>query len=257
MNPDNPMVLKKRVVLVTGGGRGIGAATVKLASQKGWSVCINYRNRNTDAEKLADEINKSGGTAISVKADVSREEDVISLFDTVDAELGTIHALVNNAGIIAPQSQLIDVSADRLRKIFDTNIVGSFLCAREAVKRMSVSRGGSGGSIINLSSAAARIGSPNEFIDYAASKGAIDTMTLGLSKEVAEEGIRVNAVRPGLIETEMHRDTGDINRPQKLRGLVPMKRAGSSSEVANTIVWLMSDDASYITGALVDVAGGR
>jgi len=257
MNPDHPVVLKRRVVLVTGGGRGIGAATVRLASQKGWSVCINYRSRNTDAEKLADEINKSGGTAISVKADVSREEDVISLFDTIDAEFGTIHALVNNAGVIAPQSQLVDVSADRLRKIFDTNIVGSFLCAREAVKRMSVSRGGSGGSIINLSSAAARIGSPNEFIDYAASKGAIDTMTLGLSKEVAEEGIRVNAVRPGLIETEMHLDTGDINRPQKLKGLIPMKRAGSSSEVANTIVWLMSDDASYITGALVDVAGGR
>ncbi len=257
MNPDNPVVLKRRVVLVTGGGRGIGAATVKLASQKGWSVCINYRSRNTDAEKLADEINQSGGAAISVKADVSREEDVISLFDTIDAEFGTIHALVNNAGVIAPQSQLVDVSADRLRKIFDTNIVGSFLCAREAVKRMSVNRGGSGGSIINLSSAAARIGSPNEFIDYAASKGAIDTMTLGLSKEVAEEGIRVNAVRPGLIETEMHLDTGDINRPQKLKGLIPMKRAGSSSEVANAIVWLMSDDASYITGALVDVAGGR
>jgi len=256
-DPNNLVALKKRVVLVTGGGRGIGAATVRLASQKGWSVCINYRNRNTGAENLAYEINKSGGTAISVKADVSKEEDVISLFNTIDAELGTIHALVNNAGVIAPQSQLIDVSADRLRKIFDTNIVGSFLCAREAVKRMSMSRGGSGGSIINLSSAAARIGSPNEFIDYAASKGAIDTMTLGLSKEVAEEGIRVNAVRPGLIETEMHLDTGDINRPQKLRGLVPMKRAGSSSEVANTIVWLMSDDASYITGALVDVAGGR
>jgi len=256
-DPNNLVALKKRVVLVTGGGRGIGAATVRLASQKGWSVCINYRSRNTGAEKLTDEINKSGGTAISVKADVSREEDVISLFDTIDAELGTIHALVNNAGVIAPQSQLVDVSADRLRKIFDTNIVGSFLCAREAVKRMSMSRGGSGGSIINLSSAAARIGSPNEFIDYAASKGAIDTMTLGLSKEVAEEGIRVNAVRPGLIETEMHLDTGDINRPQKMRGLVPMKRAGSSLEVANTIVWLMSDDASYITGALVDVAGGR
>ncbi len=257
MNPDNPVVLKKRVVLVTGGGRGIGAATVRLASQRGWSVCINYRNKDTEAKKLADEINQSGGTAIPIKADVSREADVISLFDTVDAELGMIHALVNNAGIIAPQSQLVDVSADRLRKIFDTNVVGSFLCAREAVKRMSVSRGGSGGSIVNLSSSAARIGSPNEFIDYAASKGAIDTMTLGLSKEVAEEGIRVNAVRPGLIETEMHLDTGDIHRLQKLREWVPMKRVGSSSEVASTIVWLMSDDASYITGALVDVAGGR
>jgi len=257
MTSDDLMVPEKKVVLVTGGGRGIGAATARLAHQKGWSVCINYRSRNDAAEKLADEINASGGIAISVKADVSREKDVISLFDTVDNQLGMIHALINNAGVITPQSQLVDMDADRLRKIFDTNVIGSFLCAGEAVKRMATSKGGSGGSIINLSSIAARIGSPHEFIDYAASKGAIDTMTIGLSKEVAEEGIRVNAVRPGLIETELHRDTGDIDRPQKLKEFIPVKRVGSASEVANAIVWLMSDEASYVTGALVDVAGGR
>jgi len=257
MTIDDLVVPEKKVVLVTGGGRGIGAATARLASQKGWLVCINYRNRDAAAKKLVDEINTAGGTAISVQADVGKEDDVISLFTTLDNEFGVIHALINNAGIIAPQSRLVDINADRLRRIFDTNIVGSFLCAREAVKRMSTSRGGCGGSIINLSSAASRIGSPHEFIDYAASKGAIDTMTLGLSKEVAGEGIRVNAVRPGLIETEMHFDAGDIDRPQKLRELIPMKRVGSALEVANTIVWLMSDEASYVTGALVDVAGGR
>lgn len=245
------------MVLVTGGSRGIGAATARLASQRGWSVCINYRDRNDAAGKLVDEIKTSGGMAIAVQADISKEEEVVSLFNTIDDDFGMLHALVNNAGIIAPQSQLVDINADRLRKIFDINIVGSFLCAREAIKRMSTSRGGSGGSIINLSSAASRIGSPHEFIDYAASKGAIDTMTIGLSKEVAEEGVRVNAVRPGLIETEMHRDAGDIDRPQKLKEGIPLKRAGSALEVANTVVWLMSDDASYITGALVDVAGGR
>ena len=257
MNPDNSMTLEKKVVLITGGGRGIGAATARLAHQKGWSVCINYRNNNAAAEKMVDEINESGGVAVSVQADVSTEEGVISLFDAVDDEFGRVHALINNAGVIAPQSPLVDISVERLHKIFDTNVIGSFLCAREAIKRMSMSRGGCGGSIINVSSAASRIGSPHEFIDYAASKGAIDTMTIGLSKEVAEEGIRVNAVRPGLIETEMHFDAGDINRPQKLKEFIPLKRSGSASEVANAIVWLMSDEASYVTGAFVDVAGGR
>jgi len=256
MKPDSSVALKKRVALITGGGRGIGAATARLANKKGWSICINYQSRNDSAEKLVDEINESGGSAISVKADISKEADVISLFNTVD-KFGKIQALINNAGVIAPQSPLVDVSADRLHKIFNTNIVGSFLCAREAVKRMSTGRDGHGGSIINVSSAAARLGSPHEFIDYAASKGAIDTMTIGLSKEIAEEGIRVNAVRPGLIETEMHLDAGDINRPQKLKKFIPMKKVGSASDVANAIVWLMSDEASYVTGALIDVAGGR
>ena len=245
------------MVLITGGSRGIGAATARLASAKGWVVCINYCSRSDRAEKLVDEIVSKGGKALAIKADVSKEADVISLFNQMDNAFGHLHALVNNAGVITRQSKFVDIDADRLRRVFDTKVIGSFLCAREAVKRMSLSGGGSGGSITNLSSAASRIGSPNEFIDYAASKGAIDTMTLGLSKEVAEEGIRVNAVRPGIIETDLHTDAGDSDRPNKLKDFIPMKRAGTAEEVANSIVWLMSDDSSYVTGALVDVAGGR
>jgi len=249
--------LNNKVVLITGGSRGIGAATAKLANKQGWKVCINYRKRDSEAYGLVNEISHSGGNAISIQADISQEKGVISLFEKLDNELGPIHALVNSAGVIAPQSQLLNMDVDRLRKVFDTNILGSFLCAREAVKRMSIKQGGSGGSIINLSSAASRLGSANEFIDYAASKGAIDTMTIGLSKEVAEEGIRVNAVRPGLIETEMHLDTEVKDRLDKLKDLIPMKRAGSAQEVANAIVWLMSEESSYVTGALIDVTGGR
>ncbi len=246
-----------KVILVTGGSRGIGAATAKLVSQKGYAVCISYNNDKLSAERLRNEIITSGGIALSVQADVGIENDVIRLFQTVKNEFGCISGFVNNAGIITPQSQLVDMDIERLKKIFNINIIGSFICAREAVKHMSTDSGGEGGSIVNLSSAAARIGSPNEFIDYAASKGAIDTMTLGLAKEVAEQGIRVNAVRPGLISTELHADTGDANRPEKLKQYVPMKRAGTAEEVANMIVWLLSDEASYVTGSLFDVTGGR
>lgn len=246
-----------KVALITGGGRGIGAATARLASMKGWAVCVNYHSRSQSADALVEEIIRGGGKALAVKADVSNEHDVISLFEKTENELGAIQALVNSAGVIAPQSKLVDFDAERIRHVFDINVVGSFLCAREAVKRMSTLHGGRGGSIVNLSSAASRIGSPNEFIDYAASKGAIDTLTLGLSKEVAEEGVRVNAVRPGLIETELHGETGDPDRPEKLKSFIPMKRAGSAEEVANAIVWLMSDESSYVTGSLLDVAGGR
>ena len=248
---------KNEVVVVTGGSRGIGAAISRLAARKGWNVCINYKNNESIANDIVKEILNSGGNAIAVPADISIEKDVIRLFKEVDSELGQITALVNNAGIISPQSKLIDMDASRLQKLFNTNVVGSFLCAREAIKRMSKKHKGYGGTITNLSSAAARIGSPNEFIDYAASKGAIDTMTLGLSKEVAEDGIRVNAVRPGLIDTDLHSDTGDADRAEKLKQFVPMQRVGSAEEVANTVLWLMSQEASYVTGALVDVTGGR
>ena len=249
--------MKNKVVLITGGSRGIGASTAILAAKKGWTVCISYRSRHSEADIVLDQIKKHGAQALAIKADIGREEDILSLFETLDTEFGRLDALVNNAGVIAHQSKLVDMSATRLQEIFNINVVGNFLCAREAIKRMSTNNGGDGGSIVNLSSAAARIGSPNEFIDYAASKGALDTMTLGLSKEIAQEGIRVNAVRPGLIETELHRDAGDINRPEKLKQFIPMRRAGRANEVANSIVWLISEEASYVNGALIDVAGGR
>jgi NAD(P)-dependent dehydrogenase (short-subunit alcohol dehydrogenase family) len=249
--------LKEKVVLITGGSRGIGASTAILAAKMGWNVCFNYRSRESEANNVVNEIEKIGKHALSIKADVGIEKDIISLFEKLDNEFGRLDALVNNAGIITPLSKLTDMSASRLRVIFNINVVGSFLCAREAIKRMSIDQGGKGGSIVNVSSAAARIGSPNEFIDYAASKGAIDTMTLGLSKEVAEEGIRVNAVRPGLIETELHGDAGDMERPEKLKQFIPMKRAGNPDEIANSIMWLLSDDASYVNGAILDVTGGR
>lgn len=249
--------MSQNIAIITGGSRGIGAATARLLSKRGWQVCINYRNRDNDAEALCEEIRSQGSNAIAVKADVSNEKEVITLFETVDRELGPVSTLINNAGIITPQSKLVEMGAERLQQVLNINVLGSFLCAREAIKRMSTLYGGDGGCIVNLSSAAARIGSPNEFIDYAASKGAIDTMTIGLAKEVAEEGIRVNAVRPGLIETELHADAGDIQRPQKLRQFIPMKRAGTAEEVANCIAWLVSNEASYVTGSLLDVTGGR
>lgn len=246
-----------KVVLITGGSRGIGAETAILAASKGWDVCISYRSKKADATKVIEQIEKQGRKAFAVQSDVGLEEDINSLFQEVDREFGRLDALVNNAGVISKQSKLVDMSAARIQQVLNVNVTGSFLCSREAIKRMSRSSGGDGGVIVNLSSAAARIGSPNEFIDYAASKGAIDSLTLGLSKEVGEEGIRVNAVRPGLIETDMHGDAGDKNRPEKLKTFIPMKRAGSAQEVAQSIVWLMSDEASYVNGALLDVAGGR
>ena len=246
-----------RVVVVTGGGRGIGAATARLAAAQGYAVCVNYRRDQEAAESVAGDVRKAGQRAIAVAADVSQEADIMRLFETVDRELGPVTALVNNAGILEKQGRLEDTDAGRLERIFATNVIGAFLCSREAVRRMSTRHGGSGGAIVNVSSRASVLGSPGEYIDYAASKGAVDTLTIGLSKEVAEEGIRVNAVRPGFIYTEMHASGGEPNRVDRVKAFVPMKRGGHADEVAHAILWLMSDDASYATGAFIDLAGGR
>ena len=248
----------KKILLITGGSDGIGASTAYLASEKDYTVCINYNQNKVAADKIVNDIKSKGGQAFAFQADVSDERQVETLFDAIDKQAGNITALVNNAGIIVePQQKLSQMSAKRLQKIFSVNVIGSFLCAREAIKRMSPNNNGSGGVIINVSSMASQHGSPFEYIDYASTKGALDTMTVGLSKEVAEENIRVNAVRPGIIKTEIHRKAGDANRPERLKDLIPMKRAGEPEEVAKTILWLLSDEASYITGALVNVSGGR
>jgi NAD(P)-dependent dehydrogenase (short-subunit alcohol dehydrogenase family) len=246
-----------KVMLVTGGSRGIGAATAVLAAQRGYAVCVNYVGNRTAADGVVATIEKAGGKAIAVGADVASESDVIRLFETVDRTLGRVDALVNNAAILDVQSRLENLNAARLNRILATNVTGAFLCAREAVRRMSTKHGGAGGAIVNVSSAAARLGSAGEYIDYAASKGAIDTMTLGLSKEVATEGIRVNAVRPGFIYTEMHASGGEPNRVDRVKEFVPMKRGGQAIEVAYAILWLLSDEASYATGTFIDLAGGR
>ena len=248
----------KRVLLITGGSDGIGASTAYLAAEQGYVVCINYLQNKIAADKIVSDITTKGGKAIALQADVSDEHQVEYLFKAVDEQAGNISALVNNAGmIVQPQQRLAEMSGKRLQKIFSVNVIGSFLCAREAIKRMSTKNNGNGGVIMNISSMASQHGSPFEYIDYASTKGAIDTMTIGLSKEVAEENIRVNAVRPGIIRTEIHRKAGDADRPQRLKDLIPMKRAGEPEEVARTILWLLSDEASYITGALVNVSGGR
>jgi len=220
-------------------------------------VCVNYAHDKAAADDVVRAIEKNGGRAIAVAADVSSETDVVRLFKTVDDTLGAVGALVNNAGILAQQMRVDEMDAARLNRIFAINITGSFLCAREAVRRMSTRHGGSGGAIVNLSSAAARLGAPGEYVDYAASKGAIDTLTIGLAKEVAAEGVRVNAVRPGIIDTEIHASGGEPGRIERIKGSIPMKRGGTAVEVANTILWLLSDEASYTTGALIDIAGGR
>lgn len=247
----------KGTVLVTGGSRGIGAACAKLLARDGYDVAINYARSADAADKLAAEVSELGRQAIAVKADVGSETDVINMFNRIDKELPPLAGLVNNAGILFEKSRLEGLAADRINETLRVNVTGSFLCAREAVRRMSTAYGGSGGVIVNLSSAAARIGSPNEFIDYAASKGAIDAMTLGLSKEVAGNGIRVNAVRPGLIHTDIHASSGQPDRVQRLQGQVPMGRGGSAEEVAECVVWLLSPAASYVNGVLLDVTGGR
>lgn len=249
--------MSKGIMIVTGGGRGIGAATVRQAAQAGYAVCINYRRDAASAEALAGEIEAAGGRAIAVAADVSNEAEVVRLFETVDRELGRVTALVNNAGILEKQTRLEDIDAARLTRVFNANVIGSFLCAREAVRRMSTRRGGAGGAIVNVSSIAGRLGAPGEYVDYAASKGAVDTMTLGLSKEVADEGIRVNCVRPGVIYTEIHALGGEPGRVDRVKDAVPMKRGGQPEEVARAILWLCSDAASYSTGSFLDVAGGR
>lgn len=258
MNRRNePSHCMSKVIIITGGSRGIGAATAKLAATRGYDVCINYHKNRTAAEGVVGEIEASGGKAIAIAADVSLESDVNNLFKIVDKKLGPISALVNNAGILEKQLRVEDIDATRLNRIFATNVVGSFLCAREAVKRMSIKRGGHGGAIVNVSSAASRLGSAGEYVDYAASKGAIDTLTIGLSREVAEEGIRVNAVRPAFIYTDMHADGGEPGRVDRIKGSLPMKRGGRPSEVANAIIWLLSDEASYTTGTFIDLAGGK
>ena len=244
-----------KVMLITGASRGIGAATARLAAQRGYAVCINYRSRSQDAALLAEEIERRGDRAITVRADVSVEADVVRMFDEVEVQLGPLTALVNNAGILEHQMRVEAMSVERLTRVFATNDKGSKVCAREAVLRMS--KHGRGGAIVNVSSMAARLGSPNEYIDYAASKGAIDTFTIGLSKEVAAQGIRVNAVRPGLIDTEMHASGGEPDRIERLKTSVPMQRSGTPEEVAQAILWLASDEAAYVTGSFIDISGGR
>lgn len=249
--------MRHNVLVVTGGSRGIGAATARLGAAAGYRVCLNYRGNENAANAVIDDIVRSGGEAIAVAADVGEEAEVIRLFETVDEQLGPVTALVNNAGILEPQMRVEDMDAVRLARILAVNVTGSFLCAREAVRRMSTEKGGKGGAIVNLSSVAARVGAPNEYVDYAATKGAIDTFTLGLAKEVAGEGIRVNAVRPGIIYTDIHASGGEPERVDRLKNTVPMQRGGYAEEVAKAILWLLSDDASYTTGTFLDVTGGR
>ena len=246
-----------RVAIVTGSSRGIGAATALQLARNNYHVCVNYVSNENAAFRIVAEIEAAGGTAIPVQADVSDESDVVRLFSAVDDRLGPISALVNNAGIVLPQTRVENLDSARIDRMLHTNVTSCFLCCREAVRRMSQKHGGSGGSIVNVSSAAARIGAPGEYVDYAASKGAIDTLTRGLSLEVADEGIRVNCVRPGFIHTEMHADGGEPGRVDRLAGSTPLQRGGTPEEVANSICWLLSDDASYITGTFIDVAGGR
>jgi NAD(P)-dependent dehydrogenase (short-subunit alcohol dehydrogenase family) len=246
-----------KVMIVTGGGRGIGAATARLAAKLGYAVCINYLRDRASAEKLVDEIEKADGKAIAVRCDVSLEPDVLNLFQQCDRALGRVGVLVNNAGIVDRSSRVELMTAARLARMFAINVTGSFLCAREAVKRMSKKHGGTGGAIVNVSSIAAKLGSPGEYVDYAASKGAIDTFTIGLAKEIGPEGIRVNAVRPGVIRTEIHAISGDPARVDRIGQTAPLQRAGEPDEIARAILWLASDEASYLTGAIVDVSGGR
>ena len=245
-----------KTLVVTGGGRGIGAATARLAAARGWAVCVNYRRDRDAAEGVAAEIARAGGRAIAVAADVALEADVVRLFETAERGLGPLGGLVNNAGILERQARLEDMDAARLSRVFAVNVIGAFLCAREAVRRMSTRRDGAGGAIVNVSSLASRLGSPEEYVDYAASKGALDTLTIGLAKEVAAEGIRVNAVRPGFIYTGIHASGGEPGRVDRVKEKAPMKRGGRPEEVARAILWLLSDEASYSTGTFIDVSGG-
>lgn len=249
--------MSKPIMLITGGSRGIGAATALGAAARGYRVALSYLGNAAAANEIVQKIQQGGGEAIAIQADVGVEADVVRLFKTVDEKMGVLHALVNNAGMLEKQMRLDQMDVGRWQRVLNANVIGSFLCAREAVLRMSTKHGGKGGVIVNLSSAASRLGSPNEFIDYAAAKGAVDSMTIGLAKEVATEGIRVNAVRPGLIYTDIHTSAGEPGRVDRAKSGVPMQRGGSAEEVAETVLWLASDQSSYVTGTLLDVTGGR
>lgn len=246
----------KKIVLITGASRGIGAATALLAAERGYAVCVNYLRNREAADAVVRAIERAGSKAIAVAADVSVEAEVVRLFEAVDRELGPLTALVNNAGILEKQMRLEEMTAARINRILATNVTGAFLCAREAVRRMSTRHGGTGGAIVNVSSGGARSGSPGEYVDYAASKGALDTMTVGLAREVASEGIRVNGVRPAYIYTDIHASGGEPGRVDRVKHSVPMKRGGQAAEVARAILWLLSDEASYSTGTILDVTGG-
>ena len=247
----------KPVLLVTGGSRGIGAATARQAARAGWAVAVNYAQNSQAADEVVRAIRAEGGQAISVQADVGDEAQIMAMFAQVDAKLGRLNGLVNNAGIVDLPSRVDEMSWERLERMMRINVLGSMVCAREAVRRMSTRHGGQGGAIVNLSSAAAKLGAPNQYVDYAASKGAIDTMTLGLAKEVAGEGIRVNGVRPGIIDTDIHASGGLPDRVKEMAPQLPMRRAGTSEEVAEAILWLLSDASSYTTGSCIEVTGGR
>jgi NAD(P)-dependent dehydrogenase (short-subunit alcohol dehydrogenase family) len=251
------MATERRTLLVTGGSRGIGAAVCRLAAAAGYDVAVNYVSNRNAAESVVSDVEKAGRRAIAVAGDVGSEADVLAMFEAVDKQFGSLYGLVNNAGIVDMQARLDTFSLERLERMFKINVTGAFLCAREAVRRMSTMHGGTGGAIVNISSAAARLGSPGWYIDYAASKGAIDTMTKGLALEVAAEGVRVNGVRPGIIDTEIHASGGEPDRIEKVRDGLPMKREGSAEEVARGVLWLLSDEASYTTGTTMDITGGR
>ncbi len=246
-----------KVLLVTGGGRGIGAATALLAAQRGYAVAVNYTSNSLAADEVVRQIRAGGGTAMAVRADVADEAQVLAMFQQVDAKLGRLTALANNAGVVDTTQRVDEQSMARWRRMFEINVFGTMLCAREAVRRMSTRHGGAGGAIVNVGSVASVHGAAGQYVDYAAAKGAVDVFTLGLAREVAAEGIRVNAVRPGIVDTEIHASGGQPGRAQRLGPQIPLQRPGTAQEIANAIVWLLSDEASYATGSILDVTGGR